>query len=575
MGRRFNTATLLVNGKVLVAGGYDEYTGVALSGAEVYDPTSGVWTATGPMTNARDHHTATLLPNGKVLVVGGAGTNRLSGQLEILSSAELYDPNLGVWIATGQLATARYDHTATLLSSGMVLVAGGDYPTPSRAELYDPSSWKWVPTGTLTNDRNGHSATLLPSGKVLVAGGWGLTAFFYGRSSAELYDPATGIWKPTSQMVSGRMYQTATLLPNGKLLVIGGSDGSGDLSSAELYDLATGTWAATGAMSTGRAYHTATLLPNGMVLVAGGGSIQAGSSAELYVPDIATNTADGIATDLRVASRTALVDLFFDLRGSNAAYSVSVSVSSDGGATFAIPATHFSGDGVSGPVTPGIDRHIVWDAGADFPGRFSTRMRFRLTVSSSSVFSPVFALDTREVFSGPVVAAWGRSNEGQVSVPTGLSGVKAVAGGSYYSLALKNDGTLVAWGSSDSGANIVPAGLSGIKSISAWDHSLVVMSNGTVVAWGWNNRGQTNVPAGLAGVIAVAAGSAHSLALRGDGSVVGWGDNTFGQTNIPSGLSGVIGIAAGASHCVAFKKDGSVVAWGYGFKGTSKNPQLA
>ena len=164
MARSRHTATLLPNGKVLVAGGNN---GPALSGAELYDPATGTWTATGSMGTARSRHTATLLPNGKVLVAGGF--NELDG---FLSSAELYDPASGTWTATGNLGTGRGFHTATLLPNGKVLVAGGNNGAVlSSAELYDPASGTWTATGSLGTARDLHTATLLPKGKVLVAGG--------------------------------------------------------------------------------------------------------------------------------------------------------------------------------------------------------------------------------------------------------------------------------------------------------------------------------------------------------------------------------------------------------------------
>ena len=163
----FHTATLLPNGKVLVAGGYDGNS-VALASAELYDPASGTWTATGSLATARDGHTATLLPNGKVLVAGGLDSSQVA-----FASAELYDPASGTWTATGSLATARYIHTATLLPNGKVLVAGGLTAAAllASAELYDPASGTWTATGSLATARYSHTATLLPNGKVLVAGG--------------------------------------------------------------------------------------------------------------------------------------------------------------------------------------------------------------------------------------------------------------------------------------------------------------------------------------------------------------------------------------------------------------------
>jgi uncharacterized delta-60 repeat protein len=278
MARSSHTATLLPNGKVLVAGGAGF--GV-FSSAELYDlQTTDIWITTGSMNTAREAHTATLLPNGKVLVTGGFNSNGIP------SSAELYDPKTGAWSITSSLSVPRRDHTATLLSNGKVLVAGGYNDNSiglSSAELYDPSTSTWSVTGFLTTGRYIHTATLLPNGKILVVGG--VNAY----STTELYDPSTGSWSVTGSLTTGRFNHTATLLPNGKLLVAGGRGENGiGLSSVEVYDSATGTWSITGSMVTARGDHTATLLPNGKVLVAGGAndvsSINSLSSAELYNP---------------------------------------------------------------------------------------------------------------------------------------------------------------------------------------------------------------------------------------------------------------------------------------------------
>src|SRR5439155_1366266 len=131
--------------------------------------TTGRWRITGSMATAREFHTATLLPNGKVLVAGGG-----DGGGSTFASAELYDPATGIWTATGSIATARSAHTATLLPNGQVLVAGGtNYPigTLASAELYDPATGIWTMTGSMATARAGHTATLLPNGQVLVAVG--------------------------------------------------------------------------------------------------------------------------------------------------------------------------------------------------------------------------------------------------------------------------------------------------------------------------------------------------------------------------------------------------------------------
>src|ERR1035437_7928354 len=225
------------------------------------------WTTNGPLHTARYGHTATLLPNGMVIVVGGRDSNSVS-----LASAELYDQSTGTWTNTGSLNVARYDHTATLLTSGKLMVVGGIGTHPvSLVELYDPPTGIWTTNSlTLNTARFRHTATLLSDGKVLVAGG-GNGGFL---SSAEGFDPVTGAWTPTvNPLATGRVLHTATLLGNGKVLVAGGAGTNagvpGIVSSAELYDPANGMWTTVNPMNPGRYRHTATLLPNGKVMVAG------------------------------------------------------------------------------------------------------------------------------------------------------------------------------------------------------------------------------------------------------------------------------------------------------------------
>ena len=276
-GRGDHTATLLPDGKVLVAGGYWDSNGT-LANAETYDPTTAVWTDTGSLSKVRDAHTATLLQDGKVLVAGGEiypGTS--------VKSAEVYDPASGMWSLTGELVVARYSHTATLLPNGKVLIVGGlgCCLSDPDAEIYDPASGTWTLTGS-TIRRHFHTATLLPTGKVLVVGGVGNDGVTL--SSAQLYDPATGRWAATGSLLTARTGHTATSLADGRVLVAGGT--RYDLpASAEVYDPTTGVWTATGFLTTIRASHTATLLQNGKVLVASGsanGTLV--TSAEVYDP---------------------------------------------------------------------------------------------------------------------------------------------------------------------------------------------------------------------------------------------------------------------------------------------------
>jgi hypothetical protein len=290
-GRYFQSATLLLDGTLLVTGGYPR-AGLdpALISAELYDPITGTWTATADMTAARVGHTATLLADGRLLVAGGLECCAAGVVGDRLASAELYDPDTGTWTATADMTHARDGHTATLLPDGWVLVAGGG---GRSAELFDPVAETWIATEDLTEPYYGHTATLLPDGTVLVAGGDapsgpGARAWPH----AALFDPVTGTWDATQAMITPRLGHTATLLPDGRVLVLGGSVGGGAASpllrEAELYDPDTGRWAAIGDMIDARSGHTATLLPDGRVLAAGGYGGQDPStflsSAELYDP---------------------------------------------------------------------------------------------------------------------------------------------------------------------------------------------------------------------------------------------------------------------------------------------------
>jgi uncharacterized repeat protein (TIGR02543 family) len=283
-GRYVATATLLPNGQVLVVGG--DSGGGYLNNADLYDPTgnagAGTWSTVGSMATPRYTHSTTLLPNGRLLVVGG----RNGGTY--LASTELIDTAVTGWSGAGSLTTARYSHTSTLLPNGKILIAGGTNTGDgsghiTNAELYDPAGNSWSPAVTLGTGREAHSATLLPNGKVLIVGGFGDNLSFL--ATAELYDPVNDSWSPANSLLgAGRYGHTATLLANGKVLVAGGHNLDGNLTITELYDPAGNSWSPAGNLNTGRSLHTAILLPNGKVLVAGGQSIGAIANAELYDP---------------------------------------------------------------------------------------------------------------------------------------------------------------------------------------------------------------------------------------------------------------------------------------------------
>jgi hypothetical protein len=282
-----HTSTLLPNGTVLLAGGFVNsvwgYSGsTSDNGAGLYDSATGVFSGTGNMTANRGDHTATLLANGKVLIAGGADQDPTGTGL---ASAELYDPSTGVFTQTGNMAVGRYLHTATLLQNGKVLVVGGALTSTSNpvasAELYDPVTGSFTMTGAMATAREQHTATLLADGRVLVVGGTAPTGTgdLQPTATAEIYDPSTGSFSVTGSMAEARSLHTATLLPSGNALVAGGGS---ENSTAELYDPATGSFSITGGMEIGRSGHTATLLSNGSVLVAGGGLYLGLASAELY-----------------------------------------------------------------------------------------------------------------------------------------------------------------------------------------------------------------------------------------------------------------------------------------------------
>ncbi len=290
------TATLLPNGMVLVAGGTNA-AGAYLASAELYNPATRTFTLTGSMTTSRAGHTAVLLPNGTVLIVGGATVIPPATTPTFLTSAEIYNPATGTFAATGSM-TFSFGGTITLLNTGKVLVVGGTGSTLS-ADLYDPATGTFTATVGASNIPSGATATLLNSGVVLFTGG---LAGGNATGTAELYNPNTDTFTTTGSMITGRFNHTATLLSNGMVLVAAGYVGNNvniliAIPSAELYDPAAGTFTQTGSLNVARDDHTATLLNNGKLLVVGGdnanqsNNVSSGdalASAELYTPSTTT-----------------------------------------------------------------------------------------------------------------------------------------------------------------------------------------------------------------------------------------------------------------------------------------------
>jgi large repetitive protein len=397
-GRQDFTATLLKNGQVLATGGFnncDDDFCSDINTAELYNPATGTWTLTGSMQGAREQQSATLLNNGQVLVAGGLNEGGFCCSQFEYSSAELYNPATGTWAPTASMAAKHAGQTATLLPGGWVLVAGGG---TSVAEIYEPGPAIWVSPGAMSTARTHQTATLLPNGRVLVAGGDGpdgqpvstAEEFLTGNgplvtvtpgsiafggqlvgtaSAAQFYKvtnvgtaslvstgatvsgknpgdfrvhtgcagapvppggsctvavrfvpsstslrsatvavsdnaplspqgvPVSGFgggpdaWTPVGSMASGREHFTATLLPSGEVLMAGGQTVTGgSLASAELYNPATRSFSATGSLNTARSDPAAALLPTGKVLITGGidQNFASLSSAELYNPATGT-----------------------------------------------------------------------------------------------------------------------------------------------------------------------------------------------------------------------------------------------------------------------------------------------
>jgi len=335
--RSKHTATLLSDGTVLVAGGLTDSLGniVTTASAEIYHPDTGTWNLTSSMSAPRSRFTATLLLNGKVLVAGGSNNGFAT------STSELYDFTTGLWTQTGNMNIPRLYHTATLLSDGRVLVTGGqsagdgnDNFVEKTAEIYDPGTGTWMLVDSMSRARYGHTAALLPNGAVLSAGGAGPRGDLVYTVRAEMFDPHSGLWKNVDALATPRGFHTAVLLNNGNVLVAGGltlpanspnrtttvelfqtssskwvftgsmavprsagayggallSDGrffiaGGRTDTAELYSPNTGTWELLANMAVSRSFHTVTLLMNGTLLVTGGENANGFiATVEIYEP---------------------------------------------------------------------------------------------------------------------------------------------------------------------------------------------------------------------------------------------------------------------------------------------------
>jgi hypothetical protein len=290
-----HSATLLNDGKVLVAGGvYNGMMGMPSSVANIFDPAFGNFTSVSGLIASVAMHTATLLTNGQVMIAGGVGFSAPTNQIQV------YNPVSRTFqlLSTTSLATSVRSHTATLLPSGRVLFAGGAtgpqglYSQTNLATVVDTRVASVTETVSLSSARFGFTATTLPDETILIAGGTfnNMSAL----NTAEIYNPGMGSSTPVGPMNSKRHGHTAILLNNGKVLLAGGYDGIAESKTAELYDVSAKTFTPTfGNMSTGRYFHTATMIPGGKVLITGGQNAANTALNTTTIYDPATNTFNG------------------------------------------------------------------------------------------------------------------------------------------------------------------------------------------------------------------------------------------------------------------------------------------
>jgi len=233
--RHNSTATLLGNGKVLIAGGItNDVNFTRLATAELYDPVANTFTYTGSMHEVRDFHVAVLLPNGNVLIAGGGNGSGIA-----LNSAEIYNVGTGTFtLLANTMVERRDDATATLLNNGKVLIVGGvnQDVTSGTAELFDYTNNTFTKVPTAITPRHFHTATLLNDGRVLIVGGLGAsTDTAQTLTDAQLYDPTTNSFAATGALHVARFYHMATKLADGRVLVAGGYNGGGATATAEVY----------------------------------------------------------------------------------------------------------------------------------------------------------------------------------------------------------------------------------------------------------------------------------------------------------------------------------------------------
>jgi len=312
--RAYHSATLLLDGRIFVVGGSRSEDGAFLSSAEVCDVATGACAATASMRTAREKHSASLLPDGRVLVVGGSNGDGW------LKDAEIYDPETDQWRTTNPPGPHGANHVALALSDGRIFVAGAcmegaTEPAGNAASVFDPTTNAWSKAAPMGQARCGHLAGLLPDGRVLVAGG---TDGQQALSSSEIYDPAANSWTLSGEMTMGRAFAASVGLADGRVLVAGGVSGDQTLEAVEAFDAEAGTWQAHASLPSPRAAPTLTRLPDGRALLTGGERSRGEWTETTYLADamVYDPAADawGVAGKLAVARAAHTATLLADGR---------------------------------------------------------------------------------------------------------------------------------------------------------------------------------------------------------------------------------------------------------------------
>jgi hypothetical protein len=262
-----HTATRLLDGRVLVVGGYQNGWN---SQTDLYHPDTGDWGTGRFLNEPRSGHVAVRLGDGRVLVAGG------TGYIGSVASAEAWSPEDGLWRLVGAMSVGRTEFAGAVLHDGRVLVTGGQTNAAPKfldtSEIFDPATNTWSPAAPMRHTRFYHTLSVLADGRVLAIGGFGEAGpnGYPVLTSCELFDPVSKTWSDAASSLLPHGLHVAVTLANGRVLVAGGEGASGTTTAAEVYDPATDTWTATGPLPAPKGYSSAVLLASGHVLVGGG-----------------------------------------------------------------------------------------------------------------------------------------------------------------------------------------------------------------------------------------------------------------------------------------------------------------